>query len=91
VQLFGNVLQFCFDYGIDPEDEVNSLSFPAAMFFCTFKGITHAARLRSIVARFRLAGGYATARERGFILPTEAFAASVAAPFDCSEKMSVTN
>jgi hypothetical protein len=59
------------------------------MFFCTGSFVAHSARLRGFVERFRLARGCATARERGFILPTEASSVSVTPPFDCWEKMFV--
>jgi hypothetical protein len=68
----GNPLQFCLDYGVTPEDKVNSLAFIAAMLFCSLCFGVHSAQSRGFVDRFRLARGCATARERGFILPTEA-------------------
>ena len=61
-----------FDYGVDPEDEVNSLSLGAAVFLYTRRFSVHGMRSRTAAKRFRLAGGYGNRAKRGFILLTEA-------------------
>jgi hypothetical protein len=52
---------------------MDGLATVCPMLFCTGSFVAHSARSRGFVERFSLARGCATARKRGFILPTAAF------------------
>ena len=62
-----------FDYGVYPEDKVDSLSFCAVVFLYTFRFGVQRTRSRPAAKRFRLGRGSVNRAKRGFILLTEAF------------------
>jgi hypothetical protein len=53
----GNPLQFCLDYGVNPEDEVDGLSLCAAVFFCPSNFTVQRLRSRRCRIWFRLDDG----------------------------------